>query len=160
MTVTLDLSKLSDAVTASVSDWDDTCKLADAKVTCMVGSLAAGQVTTVYPVSLASRTGATPGDAGSVTVTIAGAEDDANTGDNTTSFPVTVVPSGPDLVAERVPQRRLRLRPDQGHRQAEDQVSSGHRRHDRGRRRDLLHRVEPDEQHRPHRHHRRPGRLR
>ncbi|MEU1840541.1 peptidase [Micromonospora chersina] len=99
VTVTLDLSKLSDAVTASVSDWDDTCKLAEAKVTCTVGALAAGQVTNVYPVSLASRTGATPGDAGSVTVTIAGAEDDANPGDNTTSFPVTVVASGPDLVA-------------------------------------------------------------
>ncbi|MET7968188.1 peptidase [Micromonospora sp. NPDC005305] len=99
VTVTLDLSKLSDAVTASVSDWDDTCKLADAKVTCTVGRLEAGQVTNLYPVSLASRTGAAPGDAGSVTVTIAGGEDDANPGDNTTTFPVTVVPSGPDLVA-------------------------------------------------------------
>ncbi|SCG79628.1 peptidase [Micromonospora humi] len=99
VTVTLDLSKLSSDVVPSVSDWDDTCKLAGKKVTCTVGRLAAGQVDTVYPLSLASRTGATPGDAGSVSVTIAGAQDDANPGDDTTTFPVTIVASGPDLVA-------------------------------------------------------------
>ncbi|MCZ7438552.1 peptidase [Micromonospora sp. WMMC241] len=99
VTVTLDLSKLSSDVVPSVSDWDDTCKLAGEKVTCTVGRLAAGQVDTIYPLSLASRTGATPGDAGSVSVTIAGAQDDANPGDDTTTFPVTIVASGPDLVA-------------------------------------------------------------
>ncbi|GAB3950469.1 peptidase [Micromonospora vulcania] len=99
VTVTLDLSKLSDSVTATVSDWDDTCKLADSKVTCTVGVLEAGQIETIYPLSLASKTGAKPGDAGSVTVTIDGAEDDMNPGNDTTSFPVTIVPSGPDLVA-------------------------------------------------------------
>ncbi|MET8123847.1 peptidase [Micromonospora sp. NPDC005189] len=99
VTVTLDLSKVSDAVTASVSDWDDTCKLAGTKVTCTIGALDAGQVTTVYPLSLASRQGAAPGDAGSVTVTIDGVEDDMAPGNDTVSFPVTVIPSGPDLVA-------------------------------------------------------------
>ncbi|MET7964848.1 peptidase [Micromonospora zamorensis] len=99
VTVTLDLSKVSDAVTASVSDWNDDCKLAGTTITCAVGALEAGQVTTVYPVSLASRKGAAPGDAGSVTVTIDGAQDDMAPGNDTTSFPVTVISSGPDLVA-------------------------------------------------------------
>ncbi|MDG4801793.1 peptidase [Micromonospora sp. WMMD980] len=99
VTVTLDLSKLSSDVTPSVSEWNDACKLAAKKVTCTVGRLAAGQTDHLYSVDLASRTGATPGDAGAVTVTIAGAEEDANPGDNTTTFPVTIVASGPDLVA-------------------------------------------------------------
>ncbi|MGW3856676.1 peptidase [Micromonospora arida] len=96
VTVTLDLSKVSDAVTASVPDNSD-CKLADTKVTCNVGALNAGQVESVYPLKLTSRQGAAPGDAGSVTVTIDGAEDDMAPGNDTTSFPVTVRPSGPDL---------------------------------------------------------------
>ncbi|WP_433314259.1 peptidase [Micromonospora sp. CA-269861] len=99
VTVTLDLSKVSDAVTVSVPDWDDLCKLAGTKVTCKVGALDAGQITTVHPLSLASRQGAAPGDAGSVTVTIDGIEDDMAPGNDTTSFPVTVIASGPDLVA-------------------------------------------------------------
>ncbi|MGW4683230.1 peptidase [Micromonospora taraxaci] len=99
VTVTLDLSKVSDAVITSVSEWNDDCKLADKKVTCTVGALAAGQVRDMNTVSLASRQGAAPGDAGSVTVTVDGAEDDMAPGNDTTSFPVTVVPSGPDLVA-------------------------------------------------------------
>ncbi|SCE83193.1 COG1361 family protein [Micromonospora chokoriensis] len=99
VTVTLDLSKLSDAVTASVPDWNDDCKLADKKVVCTVGAIDAGQITNLYPLSLASRKGAATGDAGSVTVTIDGAEDDMAPGNDTTSFPVTVIASGPDLVA-------------------------------------------------------------
>ncbi|WP_431944546.1 peptidase [Micromonospora marina] len=99
VTVTLDLGKLSSDVVASVPDWNDSCKLAAQKVTCTVGGLAPGQTEHTYPLSLASRTGAAPGDAGSVGVTIAGAQDDANPGDNTVSFPVTIVASGPDLVA-------------------------------------------------------------
>ncbi|MEV4540932.1 peptidase [Micromonospora echinaurantiaca] len=99
VTVTLDLSKVADSVIASVPEWNEDCKLADAKVTCTIGMLQAGQVTTVHPLSLTSRQGATPGDAGSVTVTIDGAEDDMLPGNDTTTFPVTVVPSGPDLVA-------------------------------------------------------------
>ncbi|MGC4866012.1 peptidase [Micromonospora sp. DT53] len=98
VTVTLDLSKVSDAVTASVPDYSD-CKLADTTVTCKVGALNAGQVESVYPLTLTSRQGAAPGDAGSVTVTIDGAEDDMAPGNDTTSFPVTVLASGPDLVA-------------------------------------------------------------
>jgi hypothetical protein len=99
VTVTLDVSQVSDAVTVSVPDWTDQCKLAGTTVTCTVGQLQAGQVLTVNPLTLTSRKGAKPGDAGSVTVTIAGAEGDASPGDNTTSFPVTVIASGPDLVA-------------------------------------------------------------
>ncbi|MFC0099949.1 peptidase [Micromonospora marina] len=99
VTVTLDLGKLSSDVVASVPDWVDSCKLAAQKVTCTVGGLAPGQTEHTYPLSLASRTGAAPGDAGSVGVTIAGAQDDANPGDNTAGFPVTIVASGPDLVA-------------------------------------------------------------
>ncbi|WP_430498797.1 LPXTG cell wall anchor domain-containing protein [Micromonospora trifolii] len=98
VTVTLDLSKVSDAVTASVPDRSD-CKLADTTVTCNVGALHAGQFKSIDPLTLASRPGAARGDAGSVTVTIDGAEDDMAPGNDTTSFPVTVVPSGPDLVA-------------------------------------------------------------
>jgi hypothetical protein len=99
VTVTLDASAVSDAVAVTVPDWSDGCELSGTKVTCSIGLLDAGQVVTVDPMELASRKGAKPGDAGSVTVTIAGAEDDANPGDNTTSFPVTVIASGPDLVA-------------------------------------------------------------
>ncbi|MGW3809557.1 peptidase [Micromonospora sp. NPDC005113] len=99
VTVTLDLSKVSDRVTASVPEWTDICKLAGAKVTCTVGVLEAGQTTTLQPLSLVSRTGAAPGGAGSVTVTVDGAEDDMHPGNDTESFPVTVVASGPDLVA-------------------------------------------------------------
>ncbi|RLP84406.1 peptidase [Micromonospora sp. BL4] len=99
VTVTLDLSKVSDRVTATVPDWTDVCTLAGTKVTCTVGVLEAGQTTALHPLSLASKTGATPGDAGSVTVTIDGVEDDMSPGNDTGSFPVTVVASGPDLVA-------------------------------------------------------------
>ncbi|WP_327026894.1 LPXTG cell wall anchor domain-containing protein [Micromonospora sp. NBC_01739] len=99
VTVTLDLSKLSAGVVATVPEWVDECKLAGKKITCAVGVLVAGQVDTLYPVSLASEKGAKPGDAGSISVTIAGAEEDANPDDNTTTFPVSVVASGPDLVA-------------------------------------------------------------
>jgi LPXTG-motif cell wall-anchored protein len=99
VTVTLDVSNVSDAVTVSVPEWADQCKLGGTTVTCTIGQLEVGQVLTVQPLALASRQGAKPGAAGSVTVTIAGAEDDASPGDNTTSFPVTVIASGPDLVA-------------------------------------------------------------
>jgi hypothetical protein len=99
VTVTLDTSEVSDAVKVSVPDWTEDCKLSGKKVTCTVGHLDAGQVIDINPLELASRTGARPGAAGEVTVTIAGAEEDANQGDNTTTFPVTVIASGPDLVA-------------------------------------------------------------
>jgi hypothetical protein len=99
VTVTFDLSKLSDSVVASVPDGNEECKLAGTAVTCTIGRLEAGQVNTEYPLTLASKQGATPGDAGSVSVGIDGAEDDQNPADDTVDFPVTVVASGPDLVA-------------------------------------------------------------
>lgn len=99
VTVTLDLSKVSDQVIAEVPEWTDNCEQDGTKVSCAIGHLPAGQVLTVMPLSLASRTGATPGDAGSVTVSIAGAEDDMSPDNNTTTFPVTIKASGPDLVA-------------------------------------------------------------
>ncbi|MCW3817774.1 hypothetical protein ONA91_25315 [Micromonospora sp. DR5-3] len=74
--VTLDLSKAAESVTASVPEWTDACKLDGTKVTCTIGVLQPGQVETLSPLSLVSKQGAKPGDAGSVTVTIAGAEDD------------------------------------------------------------------------------------
>lgn len=99
VTVTLDASAVTAAVAVSVPEWTDACALDGAVVTCTIGHLEAGQVIDLRPLELASRPGARPGDAGSVTVTIAGAEDDANPDDNTTTFPVTVLASGPDLVA-------------------------------------------------------------
>jgi len=98
VTLTLDLSTLSDAVVATVPDGNDQCKLADHKVTCAVGGLEPGQTPNIAALNLASRKGAAIGAAGEVTVTIAGAEDDANPADNTTTFPVTVLASGPDLI--------------------------------------------------------------
>jgi hypothetical protein len=97
VTLTLDLSKLSDDVIATAPDWNG-CKLEDQKVTCPVGALEAGQTDDIPALILASRTGAAIGPAGEVSVTIDGAEDDANPGDDTTTFPVTVIASGPDLV--------------------------------------------------------------
>src|SRR6186997_856879 len=55
VSVTLDVSGLSDAVAVSVPDWSDGCKLAGKAVTCTVGQLAVDQVLTVYPLELASR---------------------------------------------------------------------------------------------------------
>ncbi|MEV6601712.1 LPXTG cell wall anchor domain-containing protein [Actinoplanes sp. NPDC051346] len=101
VTLTLDLSKLSDAVVATVPEWSEQCKLANAKVTCTVGGLAPGQShDSIAALSLASRTGAAVGAAGEIAVTIDGAEDDANPNDDTTTFPVTVIASGPDLVVD------------------------------------------------------------
>ncbi|MCA2219284.1 LPXTG cell wall anchor domain-containing protein [Jidongwangia harbinensis] len=99
VTVTFDLRDLGDAVTASIPEWTEGCKLGKAALTCTVGHLDAGQTVHVQPLGLTSRQGARPGDAGSVTFSVASAEEDANPEDNTTSFPVTVIASGPDLVA-------------------------------------------------------------
>lgn len=98
VTLTLDLSKLSDAVVATVPEWSEQCALEGSTVTCAVGQLEPGQTGDVAALTLASRTGAVVGAAGEVAVTIDGAEDDANPGDDTTTFPVTVIASGPDLV--------------------------------------------------------------
>jgi hypothetical protein len=98
VTLTLDLSKLSDAVVATVPEWNGQCELEDTTVTCAVGGLEPGQTGDIAPLILASRTGAAVGPAGEVSVTVDGAEDDANPADDTTTFPVTVIASGPDLV--------------------------------------------------------------
>ncbi|MEV8506321.1 peptidase [Actinoplanes sp. NPDC051475] len=100
VTLTLDLSDLSDSVVATVPEWSEQCKLVGTKVTCAVGRIEPGQIGDISPLSLASRTGAAVGPAGEIAVTIDGAEDDANPGDDTTTFPVTVIASGPDLVVE------------------------------------------------------------
>ncbi len=99
VTLTLDLSGVDDSVEASVPEWTEQCELAAAKVTCTIGQLEAGQTGDLMPLILTSRRGAAPGPAGEVTVTIDGAEDDANPADDTTTFPVTVIASGPSLVA-------------------------------------------------------------
>jgi hypothetical protein len=99
VTVTLDVSDVADAVVATVPEWTERCALAGSAVTCTFGRLEAGEVLTVHPLSLVSRPGAPAGEAGSVTVTIDGDQDDANPGDDTTTFPVTVIASGPDLIA-------------------------------------------------------------
>ncbi len=100
VTLTLDLSTLSDAVVAAVPEWSEQCTLGGTRITCAVGRLEPGQVGDVTPLTLASRTGAAIGAAGEIAVTIDGAEDDANPADDTTTFPVTVVASGPDLVVK------------------------------------------------------------
>jgi LPXTG-motif cell wall-anchored protein len=97
VTVTLDVGDVEDAVEATVPEWTDQCARTGTVVRCTFGRLEAGEVLTVHPLSLASRQGAPSGEAGSVTVTIDGDQDDANPGDDTTSFPVTVIASGPDL---------------------------------------------------------------
>ncbi|MFI6762361.1 peptidase [Micromonospora sp. NPDC050417] len=97
VTVTFDASAVASKVNVSVPDWNDDCKLSGTTVVCQYGSLAAGAVDTIYGVVLASKLRATPGDAGSVLVTIKSTED---TGPgNTVPLPVTIVASGPDLVA-------------------------------------------------------------
>jgi hypothetical protein len=100
VTLTLDLGKLSDAVVAAVPEWSERCALDGAKVTCTVGRLEPGQPEDIPALTLASRAGAPIGAAGDVAVTIDGAEDDANPADDTTSFPVTVIASGPGLVVQ------------------------------------------------------------
>jgi hypothetical protein len=98
VTLTLDLSKLSTDVVATAPDWNDACALDGTKVTCTVGGLESGQIEDVSALTLASRPGAAVGPAGEITVTIDGAEDDANPADDTATFPVTVIASGPDLI--------------------------------------------------------------
>ena len=99
VTLTFDLSNVADSVVAEVPEWAEQCERDAATVTCAIGQLDAGQVDHLSPLILTSRQGATPGPAGEVTVTIDGAEDDANPGDDSTTFPVTVIASGASLVS-------------------------------------------------------------
>ncbi|MEV4630091.1 peptidase [Micromonospora sp. NPDC049523] len=97
--VTFDASAVADKVDISVPDWNEDCKLDGAKIVCQYGSLAPGQSETIYAITLASKPRVTPGDAGSVQVTIKSTEEDGAPGNNTVPLPVTIVASGPDLVA-------------------------------------------------------------
>jgi len=98
VTLTIDLSKLSDDVVTGVPEWADQCKLQGKTITCAVGSLDPGQTVDVPALTMASRVGAKVGDAGEVTAAADAAEDDAYPDNDSASFPVTVVASGPDLV--------------------------------------------------------------
>ncbi|MFY1653048.1 peptidase [Solwaraspora sp. WMMB762] len=98
VTIVVDATGVDDAVQLA-EGYHPGCEITDRVVTCAYGALAAGLTDHVYPVRLASRAGATPGDAGTMTVTISSAEQDANPANNTETFPVTVLASGPDLVA-------------------------------------------------------------
>ena len=98
VTLTLDVSKVSDAVTAAMPEYNDQCTLENKKVTCTIGQIDPLATQHINALELTSKTGAAIGPAGEVTVTIDGAEDDAIPADDTTTFPVTVIASGPDLV--------------------------------------------------------------
>jgi hypothetical protein len=97
--VRLDLAGLSDQVEATVPDYAEGCALDFIVVTCELGGLQPGEVGRIFPLTLASKQGAPPGPAGSVFVAVALSEEDADPSDNTATFPVTILTSGPDLVA-------------------------------------------------------------
>ena len=96
--LTIDLSKLSDDVVAGVPDWIDQCKLQAKTITCAVGSLDPGQTVDVTALTMASRVGAKIGAAGEITATADAAEDDAYPDNDSDTFPVIIIASGPDLV--------------------------------------------------------------
>ncbi|WFE22473.1 peptidase [Solwaraspora sp. WMMD937] len=98
VTIVVDATGVDDAVQLAAG-YHPGCEIADRVVSCAYGALAAGLTDHIYPVRLVSRAGATPGDAGTMTVTISSAEQDANPANNTETIPVTVLASGPDLVA-------------------------------------------------------------
>ena len=98
VTLTIDLSKLSDDVVAGVPEWADQCKLQGKTITCAVGSLDPGQTVDVPALTMASRVGAKVGAAGEITAAADAAEEDAYPGNDSDTFPVIVVASGPDLV--------------------------------------------------------------
>ena len=94
----LDVSGLNE-VDVSVPGDASRCSLAGSVVTCEYGSLQAGEVNHVYPLTLASRPGAAAGDAGSLQVAVALPVQDADPGNNTASLPVVIAGSGADLAA-------------------------------------------------------------
>lgn len=98
VTIVLDATGVDDSVDLTEGHHPG-CELTGRIVTCSYGVLDAGVSDHIYPAGLASRVGAPPGDAGTMSVTISSSQEDANPGDNTTTFPVTVLASGPDLVA-------------------------------------------------------------
>ncbi|WFE25982.1 peptidase [Solwaraspora sp. WMMD791] len=98
VTIVIDATGVDDRVELASAD-QPGCELTGRTVTCLYGFLPAGVGDYFHPVILTSRSGAAPGDAGTLRVTISSAEEDANPGDNSESVPVTVLASGPDLVA-------------------------------------------------------------
>ncbi|MDG4762721.1 LPXTG cell wall anchor domain-containing protein [Solwaraspora sp. WMMD406] len=98
VTIVLDATGVDDSVELTEGDHPG-CELTGRTVTCAYGVLDAGFTDHIHPARLASRAGAPPGDAGTMSVTISSAQEDANPSDNTVTFPVTVLTSGPDLVA-------------------------------------------------------------
>ncbi|MEQ4302666.1 hypothetical protein ABNF97_14905 [Plantactinospora sp. B6F1] len=99
VTVAFDGSGLRD-VTIKAWEYAEECKLAGAVVTCEYPNLAPGQVESVYPFTLASKPRSEPGPAGAVKATIRGVAPDGTTYTGGGDLEVTVVPTGPDLVAE------------------------------------------------------------
>jgi hypothetical protein len=99
VTVVFDAGALRD-VAISVPDYARGCTLAGAVVTCTHSDLAPGQVDTIYPFMLASKPKATPGPAGTLKATIRGTAPDGTVFAGGGTLDVTIVPTGPDLVAE------------------------------------------------------------
>jgi LPXTG-motif cell wall-anchored protein len=98
VTIVVDATGVDDSVEMALAHYPG-CELSGRTVTCVYGVLGAGFSDYFHPVILTSRAGAPPGDAGTLRVTISSAEEDANPSDNTDAIPVTVLTSGPDLVA-------------------------------------------------------------
>ncbi|GIG85333.1 COG1361 family protein [Plantactinospora endophytica] len=99
VTVAFDASGLRD-VTIKAWEYAEECKLAGAVVTCEYPDLAPGQTEMVYPFTLASKPRSEPGPAGTVKATIRGVAPDGSTHSGGGDLDVTIVPTGPDLVAQ------------------------------------------------------------
>jgi len=96
VTVTYDGSRLTDDVVISLADTATGCQLAEKVVTCPHADLAPGQDDTVESIVLASRPNAAPGDAGDLTVVLAGTGPDGTATSSRLSVEVTKRPD-PDL---------------------------------------------------------------
>jgi len=98
VTMTFDASGLRD-VDISLPDWIDNCQLDDKIVTCQLAGLAAEHTEWLYVFELKSRQQATPGPAGTVKGTMRGFGPDGAEYTGGGDLEVTIVESGPDLVA-------------------------------------------------------------
>lgn len=99
VTVTYDGSSLTDDVVVTVEDFVEGCRQTGKTVACDHGDLQPGQTELVYLITLASRPGSTPGEAGKVDVTLTGKGPDDSVSTATWGLPVTIMPAGPNLVA-------------------------------------------------------------
>ncbi|WP_173060308.1 CARDB domain-containing protein [Phytohabitans houttuyneae] len=99
--VKYDASGVSDDVAVSLPEWgeNENCTQDAAIIVCEYGTLEPGQTDIVYDVELKSVKGAAVGGAGDMVVSIEGAEEESDSENNSSTFPVTVIASGPDLVA-------------------------------------------------------------